>query len=172
MDFLLGDVRKNRFPGRLADRKNTVAALPAESVMALAFYDSGRAGFEILDQLGEGDLSGECAKNMDMIFHTADLKRVALQATQSSGQIGMQLRSEFGGLQEWHSIFGGENDVHQTRASDWDICNYIIFICYYRARSCAPFGRVSVRGRFPGLKPRADSCSPFGAKTVPPPSLS
>ena len=49
----------------LADRKSTVAALPAESVMALAF---GRAGFEILDQLGEGDLSGESAKNMDMIF--------------------------------------------------------------------------------------------------------
>jgi hypothetical protein len=62
MDFLLGDVRKNRFPGRLADRKSSVAALPAESVMALAFYDSGRAGFEILDQLGEGDLSGESAK--------------------------------------------------------------------------------------------------------------
>jgi hypothetical protein len=115
MDFLLGDVRKNRFPGRLADRKSTVAALPAESVMALAFYDSGRAGFEILDQLGEGDLSGESAKNMDMIFHTADLKRVALQAPQGSGQIGMHLRSEFGGLQEWHSIFGGENDVHQNK---------------------------------------------------------
>jgi len=52
MDFLLGDVRKNRFPGRLADRKSTVAALPAETVMTLAFYDSGRAGFEILDQFG------------------------------------------------------------------------------------------------------------------------
>ena len=115
MDFLLGDVRKNRFPLRLADRKNTVAALPAESVMALAFYDSGRAGFEILDQLGEGDLSGESAKNMDMIFHTADLKRVALQAPQGAGQIGMHLRSEFGGLQEGHSIFGGENDVHQNK---------------------------------------------------------
>ena len=89
MDFLLGDVRKNRFPGRLADRKSTVAALPAESVMALAFYDSGRAGFEILNQFGEGDLSGESTKNMDMIFHTADLKRVALQAPQGSGQIGM-----------------------------------------------------------------------------------
>src|SRR5271165_5749527 len=78
MDFLLGDVRINRFPGRLADRKSTVAALPAEIVMALASYDSGRAGFEILDQFGEGDLSGEPAKNMEMIFHTADLKRVAL----------------------------------------------------------------------------------------------
>ena len=114
MDFLLGDVRKNRFPGRLADRKSTVAALPAESVIALAFYDSGRAGFEILDQFGEGDLSGEPAKNMDMIFHTADLKQVALQAPQ--GQIGMHLRSEFGGLQEGHSIFGGENDVQQNKS--------------------------------------------------------
>ena len=113
VDFLLGDVRENRFPGRLADRKSTVAALPAESVMALAFYDSGRAGFEILYQLGEGDLSGESAKNMDMIFHTADLKWVALQTPQ--GQIGMHLRSEFGGLQEGHSIFGGENDVHQNK---------------------------------------------------------
>lgn len=27
----------------------------------------------------------------------------------------MHLRSEFGGLQEWHSIFGGENDVHQNK---------------------------------------------------------
>jgi len=106
MDFLLGDVRKNRFPGRLADRKSTVAALPAEIVMALAFYDSGRAGFEIIDQFGEGDLSGEPAKNMEMVFHTADLKRVALQAPQGSGQIGMHLRPEFAGRQEWHSIKG------------------------------------------------------------------
>ena len=78
MDFLLGDVGKNRFPGRLADRKSTVAALPAESVMALAFYDSGRAGFEILDQFGEGDLSRESTKNMDMIFHPASVTRTTL----------------------------------------------------------------------------------------------
>jgi hypothetical protein len=46
-------------------------------------------------------------------------------------------------------------------------------ICYCHARSCAPLGRVAVGGRFPGLKPRAESCSPFGAKTVPtPPYLS
>ena len=75
MDFLLGDVRKNRFSGRLADRKRTVAALPTETAMALAFYDSGRAGFQILDQFGEGDLSGKSTKNMDMIFHPANLKR-------------------------------------------------------------------------------------------------
>ena len=97
---------KNRFPGRLADRKSTVAALPAEAVMAFGFYDSGRTGFETLDQFGEGDLSGESAKNVDMIFHSANLKRVALQPPQGSGQIGLYLRSEFGRLQKWHSIFG------------------------------------------------------------------
>ena len=59
MDFLLGDVRKDRFPGRLADRKSSVAALPAEIVFAFGFYDSARAGFEILNQFREGDLSGE-----------------------------------------------------------------------------------------------------------------
>jgi hypothetical protein len=32
MDFLLGDVRKDRFPGGLANRKRTVAALPTEKM--------------------------------------------------------------------------------------------------------------------------------------------
>ena len=31
------------------------------------------------------------------------------------GQMGIHLRWEFGGLQEWYSIFGGENDVHQNK---------------------------------------------------------
>jgi hypothetical protein len=66
----------------------------------------------------------------------------------------------------------------KTRASDWDIHNYIIFICYCHARFCAPLalGRVAVGGTVSGvetgLKPPAESCSPFGAKTVPSHSLS
>ena len=59
----------------------------------------------------------------------------------------------------------------KTRASDWDRCNYIIFICYFSA----PLGRVAVGGTVPGvetrLKPRAESCSPFGAKNRPNPLL-
>ena len=150
MHFLLGDVRKNRFPGRLAARKSTVAALPAESVLALAFYDSGRAGFEILDQLGEGDLSGESAKNMDMIFHTADLKRVALQAPQ--GQIGLHLRSEFGGLQEGHSIFGGENDVHQNKGERLrHIQLHHIYMLLSRS-ILRPFGARRRGGTVPGVE--------------------
>jgi hypothetical protein len=33
MDFLLRDVGKNRFPGGLANRKRTVAALPTETIV-------------------------------------------------------------------------------------------------------------------------------------------
>ena len=39
----------------------------------------------------------------------------------------------------------------KTRASDWDIHNYIIFICYCHARSCAPLGRRR-GGTVPGVE--------------------
>src|SRR6202051_1140123 len=55
--------------------KRTVAVLPAESIVHFAFEDLARTGFEILDQFGERNLSGETAKNMDMIRHSSDLKR-------------------------------------------------------------------------------------------------
>jgi len=42
-----------------------------------------------------------------------------------------------------------QNEFRVCLASDWDIYNYIIFICYFRA----PLGRVALGGRFPGLKP-------------------
>ena len=56
--------------------------------IGLKYHIAGRAGFEIPDQFGEGDLSGKSTKNMDMIFHTADLKRVALQAPRSCAPLG------------------------------------------------------------------------------------
>ena len=74
-----------------------------------------RAGFEILDQFGERDLSGETAKHVDMICHSSDLKRSAVQSSLGSGQIGVCLQSDFRRLQKWTSIFGGENDVDQDQ---------------------------------------------------------
>jgi hypothetical protein len=106
---------KNRFAGGLANGKRTVAVLPAETIVDFAFWDLARAGFEILNQFGERNLSGETAKNMDMIRHSSDLKRSAVQSSQSSGQISVRLRSDFRGLQKWTSIFGGENNVDQDQ---------------------------------------------------------
>jgi hypothetical protein len=137
----------------LADRKSTVAALPAEIVMTFAFYDSRRTGFEVLDQIYEGDLSGESTKNMDMIFHSADLKWVALQTPQRAGQIGMYLRSEFGRLKEWHSIFGGENDVHQNKGERLRHIYITQYLYVAITLNLAPFQGASpgVAG-FPGVK--------------------
>src|SRR6202051_2168742 len=91
--------------------KRTVAVLPAESIVHFAFEDLARTGFEILDQFGERNLSGEAAKNMYMLRHSVDLQRSPVQSSQSSGQISMHLGSDFRRLQKWTSIFGGENNV-------------------------------------------------------------
>src|SRR5580700_283492 len=81
--------------------------------------------------------------------------------------VGMHLRSEFGGLQERHSIFGGENDVHQNKGERFGH-RQLHHIYMLLSRSfLRPFAARRREGRFPGLKPRAESCSPFGAKTVP-----
>jgi hypothetical protein len=104
---------KNRFARGLANGKCTVAVLPAETIVDFAFQDLARAGFEVLNQFGERNRSGETAKNMDMIRHSSDLKRSAVQGSQSSGQISVCLRLDFRGLKKWTSIFSGENYVDQ-----------------------------------------------------------
>ncbi len=61
------------------------------------------------------DLSGETAKNVDMVCHSSDLKRSAVQSSQGCGQISVCLRSDFRRLQKWTPIFGGENDMGQDQ---------------------------------------------------------
>jgi hypothetical protein len=84
---------------------------------------------------------GESTKNMDIIFHTADLKRVAL---------GMAFD------------FGGENDVHQNKRERLrHIKLHHLYMLLLRS-ILRPF-RARRRGwMFPRLKPRAESSSPFG----------
>src|SRR6202023_4346362 len=112
--------------------------LPAESIVHFAFEDLARTGFEILDQFGERNLSGETAKNMDMIRHSSDLKRGTVQSSQRSGQISMRLRSDFRRRQKWTSIFGGENNVDQDQSKGLSQgSKYKISLCCCHALSCA-----------------------------------
>ena len=62
MDLLAGDIGNDRFFGRLANRESPVAALPAEMAVTLSLYGHWRAGFELLDQLGERRGSGKATK--------------------------------------------------------------------------------------------------------------
>ena len=151
---------------RLANGKRTVAVLPAESIVHFAFEDLARTGFEILDQFGERNLSGETAKNMDMIRHSSDLKRSTVQSSQSSGQISMRRRSDFRRRQKWTSIFGGENNVDQDQSEGLSHALNTSLCCCH-ALSCALTGRVVKGVPFPGLKPWAESSCPFGTKNHP-----
>src|ERR1700733_12790071 len=48
--------------------------------------------------------------------------------------------------------------------ADADV-GYAVFLTLVDRSTWRPFRARCVLGRFPGLKPRADSCRPFGAKT-------
>ena len=146
-----------------ANGKRTVAVLPAETIVDFVFQDLTRAGFEILNQFGERNRSGETAKNMDMIRHSCDLKRSAVQGSQSCGQISVCLRSDFRGLQKWTSIFGEENYVDQDQGEGLRHVFNTQDISVIVTLHLAPLQGASSRGgRFPGLKPWAESSCPFG----------
>ena len=64
----------------------------------------------------------------------------------------MHLRSEFGGLQEWHSIFGGENDVHQNKGERLGhIKLHHIYMLLSRS-ILRPFGARRRGGTVPGVE--------------------
>jgi hypothetical protein len=48
VDFLIGNVRYDRFIRGFTHRKSTIAALPTEMGMAFGFRDPSQAGFEVL----------------------------------------------------------------------------------------------------------------------------
>jgi hypothetical protein len=104
-----------------------------------------------------------------MIFHASDLKRVAIQAPQSARQIGVRLRSELGELQKRHSIFGGENDVHQDESDRLRYCVVTQYIRVIVTFSLAPLqGAPSGGVQVPGVKtPGLVVSAPPGRNTEP-----
>ena len=111
-----------------------------------------RAGFEILNQFGERNRSGETAKNMDMISHSSDLKRGAVQGFQSCGQISVCLRSDFRGLQKGTSIFGGEDYVDQDQGEGLSHVLDTQDICVAVTLHLAPLQGSSSRGPVPRVE--------------------
>ena len=91
VDFLIGDVGNHARFARLADRESTITALPGEIVRTSVLEVSGRAGLEVLDQIGERGIPRKPGKDVDMIFGSTDLKRLALQIAQGAGEIGVQV---------------------------------------------------------------------------------
>ena len=66
--------------------------------------------------------------------------------------VGMHLRSEFGGLQEWHSIFGGENDVHQNKGERLGHTQLDHIYMLLSRSILRPFGARRHEGTVPGVE--------------------
>ena len=71
-------------------------------------------------------------------------------------------------MQECHSVFGGEDDVHQYERQRLRHRTITQYISVFIMLNLAPLtGRIAVVFVFPGLKPRAESFCPFGVGNHP-----
>ena len=86
--------------------------------------------------------------------HIAPQKRISclFSSARTHPEIGMPLRSEFGGLQEGHAIFGGENDVHQNKGERLGHTQlHHIYMLLLRS-ILRPFGASRRGGTVPGVE--------------------
>jgi hypothetical protein len=79
----------HRFELRLPDGKRAVFVLPAESPKILAFgFDPFRGtGFNLFDEIGDGDRPRQVAYDMQMVFHAADFMGVRFAAVANGRKV-------------------------------------------------------------------------------------
>src|SRR6266851_8843795 len=114
MLLLIGDVLLHLFEIRLADAKVCVAALPLKvRVLATAFLqpDVGDA-FQFLHPFGLRDGASESGKQMDVVFHTADVDGRAIELFGDAAEIRMERAARGPVSQERTALFGGEDEMN------------------------------------------------------------
>ncbi len=105
---------------------------------------------------------------MDMIRHSAKLSRVQSKLSDLSSDPALRLRSDLRRLQKWTAIFGGENNVNQDQGEGLSHAVTTQYLCVVAMLYLAPLsGRATLGGRFPGLKPWAESSCPYRSKIIP-----
>ena len=78
--FLLGYIGDDGVFVRFADRKTSVAGLPAEIAVTFFPHYLGGACFQAFNQVSQGDRSRKTKKQMNMVGHAAYLERLAILA--------------------------------------------------------------------------------------------
>src|SRR5690349_623524 len=98
MLLLLRNVTSNHLHLRKADRKHTITILPSELAQCGFFFfnPEGGAPFEFLDHIRHRSGAGQAGKKVDMVFHPADDKRLAIELVEDATQIAMNLDSKGG----------------------------------------------------------------------------
>src|SRR5436190_17163227 len=94
------------------DGEGSVSALPLKIAAArFRFQPRRRSSFLISNEIGDGDLATQTAKQVDVIFEAADNQRRRIQIPAHLGQVSMGLGQQSGVLQKGLTKFGRVNDV-------------------------------------------------------------
>jgi hypothetical protein len=101
---------------RLAHRKGAVSRLPLKPLSNLysSFGPDRRSAFELHDPIRQRNGPRLTCQQMNMIFHTADSDRRAVEFPSDSCQIAMHLVTQRWIGQERAALFGREDEVDQN----------------------------------------------------------
>jgi hypothetical protein len=89
--------------------------LPIETAEGRGFglEPFGGAGFELLDQFGDGDFSRELAEDVDVVFDAVDGERGTVERFEDGDEIGVEFAAEGFVFEGGLAVFGTEDDVDQ-----------------------------------------------------------
>ncbi len=115
--FLLVDVGAEGIQIRGADRKASVAALPRKCrvVGRLCFQPFGRRGFQVLDEVGNGEGAGQSDGQMHVVGHAARTITFTSGVTRNRGEVRVKIGPRVG-LEKWATILRTEDDVNDDEA--------------------------------------------------------
>ena len=94
------------------DGEGTVSALPLKiAASRFRFQPRRRGSLLISNEIGDGDLAAQTAKQMDVILDPAYYQRRRIQISADLGQVSMGLGEQSSVLQKRLTMFGRVNDV-------------------------------------------------------------
>ena len=94
VEFLVLDVSGDLAGLSDADRECTVAVLPSEVFEALGLEPFAGAGFDLFDDLGDGQGSGEIEEEADVVLDAANLDGVAADVAEDAAGVGKEFGSD------------------------------------------------------------------------------
>lgn len=114
MFLLVGDVADDSGFMARADGKRPVTRLPVEAAEAgkLFVYPLGGSRFDFLDQIGDGDGSGQREKQMDVVGHRIGGEEISTAAPDDAANVAMKLVPPQV-IEQRRAILGAENQMDE-----------------------------------------------------------
>jgi len=116
MSLLLADVRANLGNKRRADGKRSVSLLPSELADALLLSNPRcRYALRLSYEIGDCMNGSDAHQEVDVIGHTADLRRERLESFEDGADIGVQIGAPCR-VDVWNTILRAEYEMDMNAA--------------------------------------------------------